>query len=51
MLDPEISIDDNYKTLRFDKNLQEGGVVCYARNYLSYDTLSDFPNEIENILP
>ena len=50
MLDPEISIE-NYKTLRFDKNLQGGGVVCYARNDLSYDTPSDFPNEIENILP
>ena len=50
MLDPEISIE-NYKTLHFDKNLQGGGVVCYARNDLSYDTPSDFPNEIENILP
>ena len=50
MLDPEISIG-NYKTLRFDKNLQGGGVVCYARNDLSYHAPSDFPNEIENILP
>ena len=43
VLDPEISID-NYKILRCDRNCQERGVVCYARN-----TLSVFPREVENI--
>ena len=48
VLDPEISID-NYKILRCDRNRQGGGVACYARNYLSYNTLSVFPREVENI--
>ena len=48
MLDPEISID-NYKILRFDRSKQGESVVCYVRNDLSYDTLSVFPREVENI--
>ena len=48
VLDPEISID-NYKTLRCDRNRQGGGVACYIRNDLSYNTLSIFPREVENI--
>ena len=48
VLDPEISTD-NYKILRCDRNRQGGGVVCYVRNDLSYNTLSIFPCEVENI--
>ena len=48
MLDPEKSID-NYKILRCDRNRQGGGVACYVRNDLSYNTLSVFPGEVENI--
>ena len=48
VLDLEIRID-NYKILRCDRNRQEGGVFCYVRNDLSYNTLSVFPLEVENI--
>ena len=48
VVDPELSID-NYKILRCDGNRQGGGVVCYVRNDLSYNTLSVFPRDIENI--
>ena len=48
VLDSEISID-NYKILRCDRNRQDGGVACYVRNYLSYNALSVFPHEVENI--
>ena len=48
VLDPEISID-NYNILRCDRNRQGGRVVCYVRNDLSYNTLSVFPSEAENI--
>ena len=48
VLDPEISID-NYKILRCDRNRQCGGVACCTRNDLSYNTLSVFPREVENI--
>ena len=48
VLDPEMSID-NYKILRCDRNGQEGGVICYVRNDLNYNTLSVFPREVENI--
>ena len=48
VLDPEMSID-NYKILRCDRNGHEGGVVCYVRNDLNYNTLSVFPREVENI--
>ena len=41
VLDPEKSID-NYKILRCDRNRQGGGVACYVRNDLSYNTLSVF---------
>ena len=49
LLDPEISIN-NHKILRCDRNSQGGGVACYVRNDLSYNTLSVFPREVENIL-
>ena len=48
VLDPEISIN-NYKILRCDRNRQGGGVACYVRNYLSYNALSVFPREVDNI--
>ena len=48
VLDPEISIN-NYKILRCDRNRQGGGVACYVRNDLSYNTISVFPREAENI--
>ena len=48
VLDPEISID-NDKTLGCDRNRQGGGVGCYVRNDLSYNTLSIFSREVENI--
>ena len=47
VLDPEII--NNYKILRCDRNRQGGGVACYVRNDLSYNTLSVFPREVENI--
>ena len=49
VLDAEISTD-NYKILRGDKSRQGGGAVCYVRHDLSYNTLSVFPREVENIL-
>ena len=48
VLDLGISID-NHKILRCDRNRQGGGVVCYVKNDLSYNTLSIFPREVENI--
>ena len=47
VLDPEII--DNYKILRFDRNRQGEGVICYVRNDLDYNTLYVFPYEVENI--
>ena len=49
VLEQEISID-NYKILRCDKNRHKEGVACYVRNDLSYNILSVFPSEIENII-
>ena len=48
VLEQDISID-NYKILRCDRNRHRGGVACYIRNDLSYNILSVFPCEIENI--
>ena len=48
VLKQEISID-NYKILRCDRNRQGGWVAGYIRNYLSYNIISVFPCEIENI--
>ena len=45
MLEQEVSID-NYEILRRDKDRNGGGVACYIRNDLSYNTLSAFPCEI-----
>ena len=48
VLDPEISIN-NYEILHCDRNRQGGGVACYVRNDLNYNTLSVVPCEVENI--
>ena len=48
VLEQEISID-NYKILRYDRNRHGKGVTSYIRNDLSYNILSVFPCEIENI--
>ena len=48
VLEQEINID-NYKILRCDRNRHGGGVACYIGNDLSYNILSVFPCEIENI--
>ena len=39
----------NYKILRCKKNRHRGGVVCFVWKDLSYNILSVFPSEIENI--
>ena len=48
VLEQEINID-NYKILLCDRNRYGGGVACYIRNDLSFDILSVFPCEVENI--
>ena len=48
VLDPKITID-NYEILCCDRNRQGGSAACYVRNDLSYNTLSVFPREVENI--
>ena len=48
VLEQKISVD-NYKILRCDRNRHGEGVVCYIRNYSSYDFLSMFLCEIKNI--
>ena len=48
VLEQEISID-NYKILRCDRNSHGGSLACCVRNDLSYNILSVFPREIENI--
>ena len=40
---------DNYEILRYDRSRHGGGVPCYIRNDLRYNSLSAFPCEIENI--
>ena len=44
----EIIIDD-YKILCCDRNRHGKAVACYLSNDLSYNILSAFPREIENI--
>ena len=48
MLKQEIDID-NYKIIRCDRNRHGGGVACYITNDISYNILSVFTCEIENI--
>ena len=48
VLVPDTSIDD-CKILRCDRNRQGEGVACYLRNDLSYNTISVFSREIDNI--
>ena len=48
MLEQDNSIDI-CNILHCDRNRHGGGVACYIRNDLSYNILSVFPCEIENI--
>ena len=48
VFEQEISID-NHKILRCDRNRHSVRVACYIRNDLSYNILSVFPFEFENI--
>ena len=44
----EIQIE-NYDLIRSDGNRHGGGVACFIRNDLYYNTKSFLPSEIENI--
>ena len=48
VLSSEIQIE-NYNLIRSDVNRHGGGVACFIRNYLSFNTKSFLPCEIENI--
>ena len=48
VLELEVQVDD-YKILRCDRNRPGGGVACYIRNDLSYNSISVFPREIESV--
>ena len=48
VLSSEIQIE-NYDLIRSDRNRHGGGVACFIRNYLSCNTKSFLPSEIENI--
>ena len=47
VLSSEIQIE-NYDLIRSDRNRHVGGVVCFIRNVLSYNTKSLLSSEIEN---
>ena len=40
---------ENYDLIHSDRNRHGGGVACFIRNDLSYNTKSFLPSEIENI--
>ena len=46
--DSEIQVD-GYELLRCDRNRHGGGVACYIRKNLCYNTKNVFPKSIENI--
>ena len=48
VLSSEIQIE-NYDLIRSDRNRHGGGVACFIRNDLSYNTKSFLPSKIENI--
>ena len=48
VLSSEIQIE-NYDLICSDRNRHGGGVACFIRNDLSYNTKSFLPSEIENI--
>ena len=48
VLSSEFQIE-NYDLICSDRNRHCGGVACFLRNYLSYNTKSFLPSEIENI--
>ena len=47
VLSSEIQIE-NYDLIRSDKNRHGGGVACFIRNDLSYNSKAFLPFEIEN---
>ena len=49
VLSSEIQIE-NYELIRSDRNRHGGGVACFIRNDLSYNTKSFLPSEIESLL-
>ena len=48
VLSSEIQIE-NYNLIRYDRNRHGGGVVCFIRNDLAYNTKSFLHFEIEKI--
>ena len=48
-LDYSILSSEIHNTLCHDQNRHGGGVVCYIRNYLSFDVKPFFLPEIENV--
>ena len=48
VLSSEMQIE-NYNLIRSDRNRHGGGVACFIRNNLSYNTKSFLPSKIENI--
>ena len=40
---------ENYDLIRSDRNIHGGGVACFIRNDLSFNTKSFFSSEIENV--
>ena len=48
VLSSEIQIE-NYDLIRSDRNRHGGGVACFIRDNLSYNTKSFLPSEIKNI--
>ena len=48
VLSSEIQIE-NYDLIRSDRNRHGGGVACFIRNDLSYNTKPSLPSETENI--
>ena len=48
VLDNEVKID-GYELKRSDRNRQGGGVACYIRKDLSFNSREDFAPDLENI--
>ena len=48
VLEPEIQYD-NYKIIRCDRKRQRGGVACYIRNDLSYNTVTVYPHGMGSV--
>ena len=48
VLEPEIQYD-NCKIIRCDRKRQRGGVACYIRNDLSYNTVTVYPHGMVSV--